>query len=78
LANQNAAFAHSYELLKRAADAKLVEMRFKRNCMIVTRLGPHSASADATEGQHRSAALTIGPFQCDAPLGEIVISLFHD
>src|SRR5690242_14285556 len=40
LANQNAAFAHSYEMLKRAADAKLLEMRFKNGCLVVTRLGP--------------------------------------
>lgn len=44
LANRDAAFAHSYEILKRATDARLVEMQFKRGCLIVTRLGPQAVA----------------------------------
>jgi hypothetical protein len=49
LANRDAAFAHSYEILKRATDAKLIEMRFKSGCLIVTRLDPQGVAV--TDGE---------------------------
>jgi hypothetical protein len=38
LANKDAAFAHSYEILKRAADAKIVKLEYQGSTLFVTRL----------------------------------------